>query len=63
MCNADCCCKDLSRDGLIKFLLTFTAINLALSIVLMLNSTSFRFVALLWRGIFLSVLCMYLYTY
>ena len=33
MCNADCCCKNLSRDGLIKFLLTFTAINLALSIV------------------------------
>ena len=33
MCNADCCCKDLSRDGLIKFLLTFTAINLILSIV------------------------------
>ncbi len=33
MCNADCCCKNLSRDGLIKFLLTFTAINLALSVV------------------------------
>jgi hypothetical protein len=33
MCNADCCCKNLSRDGLIKFLLTFTAINLILSIV------------------------------
>ena len=33
MCNADCCCKNLSRDGLIKFLLTFTAINLALSVI------------------------------
>ena len=33
MCNVDCCCKNLSRDGLIKFLLTFTAINLILSIV------------------------------
>ena len=33
MCNVDCCCKNLSPDGLIKFLLTFTAINLALSIV------------------------------
>ena len=33
MCNADCCCKNLSPDGLIKFLLTFTAINLILSIV------------------------------
>ena len=33
MCNVDCCCKNLSPDGLIKFLLTFTAINLILSIV------------------------------
>ena len=33
MCNADCCCKNLSPDGLIKFLLTFTAMNLILSIV------------------------------
>ena len=33
MCNVDCCCKNLSPDGLIKFLLTFTAINLALSVV------------------------------
>ena len=33
MCNADCCCQNLSKDGLIKFLLTFTAINLALSVI------------------------------
>ena len=32
-CSADCCCKNLSTDGLIKFLLTFTVINLVLSIV------------------------------
>lgn len=33
MCNVYCCCRNLQNDGLIKLLLTFTFINLILSIL------------------------------
>jgi len=33
MCYADCCCRDLKKDGLIRFLFLFTAINILLSVI------------------------------
>ena len=33
MCNVNCCCRDLKKDGLIRFLFLFTAINLLFSVI------------------------------
>ena len=33
MCNVNCCCLDLKKDGLIRFLFLFTAINLLFSVI------------------------------